>query len=374
LAAALTFVRFADEWTTYLPAGALEPIRSDLALRYLEASAPLIALPAGGLIGVVFVVAADYVSRRWLSAFGALAYAAAMIVFGLSHSIWVMTAAAFVWGASSDAFVHGAEIALVDLASENLPRALAKQNTWSSIGDLLGPITLAATAALAVGWRGAFVGLGVLMLGYAALLASQRFPPPHPPEHLPHPFAGVLAILRDRRVLVLAAAMALFSLLDEPLAAFLIAFHEHVRRETPVLANALILAWTVGQIAAFALYDRLVGDRKPASMIIASTIVVGLSLPVAVFAPAFALELVAMTIFGGAGAIFYVTLNAQLLGQRPGQAGSVSAAISLVGMIGLGFPAVVGAVSDAYGLAAGLGLYVLVPIAIVPLIATARRL
>ncbi|HXQ09363.1 MAG TPA: MFS transporter [Caulobacteraceae bacterium] len=373
LAAALTFVRFADEWTTYLPAGAFEPIRTDLALHYVQASAPLIALPAGGLVGAGLVVAADYVSRRWLSALGALAYGAAMIAFGLSHSIWVMVAAAFVWGAASDAFVHGAEVALVDLAGDDLPAALAKMNTWSSVGDLLGPVTLAVTAALTVGWRGAFIGLGVMMLGYAALLASQRFPPPHPPEHRPRPLAGVIAILADRRVLALAAAMGLFALLDEPLAAFLIAFQEHVRHRTPVAANALILAWTFGQIAAFAAYERLVGERGLRTVLVASAVGVGLALPLAAFAPALWLELPAMVLFGAAGAVFYVALEAELLSLRPGQTGSVSAAVSLIGMVGMGFPALVGATSDAFGLAAGLSLYLLVPVIILPLVARNAR-
>ncbi len=369
LAAALTFVRFADEWTTYLPAGAFEPIRAELAVRYLAASAPLIALSAGGLVGAGLLVAADYVSRRWLSAAGALAYAAAMIVFGLSHSICVMVAAAFVWGAASDAFVHGAEVALVDLAGDDLAAALAKMSTWSSVGDLLGPVTLAVASTLLVGWRGAFIGLGVAMLGYAALLASQRFPPPHRAEHRPTPLVGVLAVLADRRVLILAAAMGLFSLLDEPLAAFLIAFQEHVRHRTPVAANALILAWTVGQLAAFAVYERIVGGRALRTILVASAIAAGVSLPVVVFAPALFVQLTAMALFGAAGAIFYVALNAEILSLRPGQTGSVSAAVSVIGMVGRGFPALVGATSDVFGLAAGLSLYLLIPVIILPLIA-----
>jgi predicted MFS family arabinose efflux permease len=373
LAAALTFVRFADEWTTYLPAGAFEPIRAELAVRYLVASAPLIALSAGGLVGAGLVVAADYISRRWLSAAGALAYAAAMIAFALSHSIWVMVAAAFVWGAASDAFVHGAEVALVDLAGEDLPGALAKMSTWASVGDLLGPVTLAVASAMMVGWRGAFVGLGVMMLGYAALLASQRFPPPHPAEHRPRPVAGVLSVLADRRLLVLAAAMGLFALLDEPLMAFLIAFQEHVRHQTPALANALILAWTAGELAAFALYERIVGERGLKTVLVAATLVVGVSLGLAVVAPALVVELPAMALFGAAAAVFYVTLDAKILGLRPGQTGSVSAAVSLIGTVGMGFPAVVGATSDAFGLAAGLSLYLLVPVIILPLVARNAR-
>ncbi|HXQ45102.1 MAG TPA: MFS transporter [Caulobacteraceae bacterium] len=369
LAAALTFVRFADEWTTYLPAGAFEPIRSELAVRYVEASAPLVALSAGGLVGAGLVVAADYVSRRWLSALGALAYAISMIAFGLSHSIWVMVAAAFVWGAASDAFVHGAEVALVDLAGDALPAALAKMSTWASVGDLLGPITLAVTSALLVGWRGAFIGLGVMMLGYAALLASQRFPPPHAAEHKPRPFVGVLAALADRDVLLLAVAMGLFSLLDEPLIAFLIAFQEQVRHRTAAIANGLILAWTLGEIAGFALYERIVGERGLKTVLVSGALVVGGALATAVIAPVLLVELPAMALFGAAAAVFYVTLDARILSLRPGQTGSLSAAVSLVGMVGMGFPAVVGAVSDAFGLAAGLSLYLVVPVIILPLVA-----
>ena len=373
LAAALTFVRFADEWTTYLPAGAFEPIRTELAVRYLVASAPLIALSAGGLVGAGLVVAADYVSRRWLSRARRARLRASMIVFGLSHSIGVMVAAAFIWGAASDAFVHGAEVALVDLAGEDLPGALAKMSTWASVGDLLGPVTLAVASAMMVGWRGAFIGLGVMMLGYAALLASQRLPPPHPAERRQRPLAGVLAVLADPDVLLLAVAMGLFALLDEPLMAFLIAFQEHVRHQTPALANTLILAWTAGELAAFALYERIVGERGLKTVLVAATLVVGVSLAAGGRVAGARNRAAGHGAVRRGGGRFYVTLDAKILGLRLGQTGSVSAAVSLIGMVGMGFPAVVGATSDAFGLAAGLSLYLLVPVIILPLVARNAR-
>ena len=82
LVAALIFVRFADEWATFLPAGSLEPMRRDLGLTYAQVAAILVALPAGGFLGSFFLVAADYVSRRLLASLGALAYGLAMIAFG----------------------------------------------------------------------------------------------------------------------------------------------------------------------------------------------------------------------------------------------------------------------------------------------------
>jgi hypothetical protein len=42
-------------------------------------------------------------------------------------------------------------------------------------------------------------------------------------------------------------------------------------------------------------------------------------------------------------------------------------------MLGMGFPALVGAVADAWGLAAGVGLYVAVPVAILALVALRPR-
>jgi fucose permease len=69
----------------------------------------------------------------------------------------------------------------------------------------------------------------------------------------------------------------------------------------------------------------------------------------------------AALVFGLFSAIFYATLQAEVLALRPVQAGSVSAVVSLIGMAGMGFPLATGALSDAFGLAAGVALYAIVP-------------
>jgi FHS family glucose/mannose:H+ symporter-like MFS transporter len=373
LVAALVLVRFADEWTTFFPAGALEPIRRDLGLSYAEAAGVLVALPAGGLVGTFFVIAADYVSRRWLASLGALAYGLSMIAFGLGHSLPLLLAAAFAWGAASDAFVHGCEVALVDLAGDDLPRTLARMNGWAALGDLLGPVTLAVAIARGLGWRGVFVGGGAAMLGYAAWLATQRLPPPHPPASLPNPFAGVWAILKDRRVLVVAAALGLYGLLDEPLAGFLIAYLERVRRLAPALATAPVMAILIGGMGRFAVFERIAGMRPARTTILAAAVAMAALLPATIFAPWLPIQLLAGLGFGAAGAIFYTTLESLTLSLRPGQAGATSAVVGLVGMAGMGFPALVGAVADAHGLAAGVGLYAAIPLAVLALAALAAR-
>jgi predicted MFS family arabinose efflux permease len=373
LVAALTLVRFADEWTTFFPAGALEPIRRDLSLTYAEVAGVLVALPAGGLVGTFFVIAADYVSRRLLASLGALTYGLAMIAFGVGHSLTVLMVAAFAWGAASDAFVHASEVALVDLAGDALARTLARMNAWAAVGDLLGPATLAAAAMAGFGWRGAFIGGGVAMLGYAAWLAAQRFPPPHPPTHLPNPFAGIWAIARDREVLLLALVLGLFSLLDEPLDGFMIAYLERVRGLTPALATAPVVAILAGGMAGFASFERIAGRRAPRAVILACAAAMVATLPAAIYLPSLPLQLAAAFGFGVAGAVLYTTLESVILALRPGQAGATGAVVSTVGMLGMGFPALVGALADRHGLGAGLLLYAAVPPLVLTLAAWWRR-
>lgn len=352
---------FADEWFTFLPAGVLEGLRQDVGLSYAEAGLVLAALSLGGIVGVVFQAAADYVSRRALAALGALSYGAAMIAFGLADSFWTLFAAAFVWGAASDAFVHGCEVALVDLAGPALPRALARVNAWSAVGDLLAPLTLIGAAALGLGWRGLFIAGGGLMLAYGLWLASQRFPPPHPRDEDAHTGRDLLAVLTDGRVLLMAVMMGLFALLDEPLLAFLIAYLEEVAGYGQGMAVTLSAGALVGGLVGYGLAERLIPDETPGVVLAPSALAAALSLPLMAFGGQAWLVVTGGLAFGVSGAVFYTALQSLVLTLRPGQAGSTGAVVSVIGLAGAGFPALVGWIADAWGLGAGLGLYAAVP-------------
>lgn len=361
LTSALLLVGFADEWFTFLPAGVLEGLRQDVGLSYAQAGLVLAALSLGGIVGVVFQAAADYVSRRALSALGALAYGGAMIAFGLADSFWTLFVAAFVWGAASDAFIHGCEVALVDLAGPQLPRVLARVNAWSAAGDLLAPLTLVGAAALGFGWRGLFLAGGGLMLGYGVWLASQRFPPPHSRDDDTHAGHDLLAVLTDGRVLLMAVMMGLFALLDEPLLAFLIAYLDEVAGRGPGMAVLLSTGALVGGLIGYGLAERLIPDDTPGVVLAPSALAAALSLPVLAFGPQAWVVVAGGLAFGVSGAIFYTALQSLVLTLRPGQAGSTGAVVSVIGLAGAGFPALVGWTSDQWGLGAGLGLYVAVP-------------
>jgi hypothetical protein len=98
------------------------------------------------------------------------------------------------------------------------------------------------------------------------------------------------------------------------------------------------------------------------------------SLALLVLAPAAWLVAPAAAMFGFAGAVFYSTLEARYLSLRPGQAGTTGAVVSAIGLAGIGFPALVGAVADAHGLAAGMAVYGVVPLIVLVLVVVEHQM
>ncbi|MGE0544715.1 MAG: sugar MFS transporter [Dehalococcoidia bacterium] len=370
LVAALMLVRLADEWFTFFPAGAIAPIQDDLGLTYVQAGVVLTALPAGGILEHGFAVAADYVDRRVLAAGGAFVQAFCLAGFAIADSFLLLVVVSFLWGMSTDAFVSGCEVALVDLYHDQLAPALARVNAFGAVGDLLGPLTLAAAAALGAGWRSVFLAAAVLMALYALWLVFQRFPPPRPPASEDHtPVRGVLSVLRDPRIVLLALVSALFGVLDEPFWGFTIVYLEQVRETPAGVATLLVAVGVSGGLAGFLAVDRVSRALAPRTALLVFAAGVGLAVATLIIARFVVIQAVSAFAFGFTGAVFYSVLQAVILGMRPGQAGTTSAVVSTIGLLGIAFPPLVGAVSDATGLTTGLMLYVLVPVLMLLLLA-----
>src|SRR4051812_28714705 len=150
LVAALLVVRLADESLGFLRDGAFESWRADLGLTYREAAVVLVAPALGAIAGSFFSALADYRSRRVIASGGGFGFSASLLAFALGHSFAALAAASFVLGVAATAMVHACEVALVDLAGEQLESAIGSASLFGAAGDLLGPLALIVTAAL--GW------------------------------------------------------------------------------------------------------------------------------------------------------------------------------------------------------------------------------
>jgi predicted MFS family arabinose efflux permease len=234
---------------------------------------------------------------------------------------------------------------------------------------LLGPLTLAAMAALSVSWRGAFFLGAALMLLYAAWIAAQSFPGPQRVPEAETPMAGVLGVVRDRRILLLALADGLFGLLDEPFLGFTIAFLQRERGLPPAAATMIAAVAVAAGILGFLTVPVFTRRLAPGRLLVVFATLIALAVPALVVAPVVPLQVVAAFAFGFGGATFYAVLQATYLGLRPGQAGTSQAVVSTFGLLGIGFPALAGVVSDTFGLTAGLGLYAAIPLGILLVLA-----
>jgi predicted MFS family arabinose efflux permease len=315
-------------------------------------------MPAGGLVGGVFAIAADRVSRRAQAAFGAFGCAVGFAAFAAGSDLWVLAAGSFLVGMSSDAIVSACEVALVDLADDDLVSVLAPGTVGAGVGDVLGPALLAATAALGWSWRIPFALGAAVFVIYAMVLASQPIPPPRPdrPDTAAH--EDVWECLRDTRVWWLALVSLLFDTLDEPLLGFAIAYLEEDRGQSHGLA--LLVGGSVvvgGIVGAAALALR---RRPPATSLAALAAVMAGAIFGIVVAPAVPLQILAGLVAGIASAVFWTRVQAAMLGLRPGQAGTTAAVVGYLAMPSALVPLVAAGLADRFGLGAALACYVVI--------------
>jgi FSR family fosmidomycin resistance protein-like MFS transporter len=370
LLASLLLVDLADEWFTFLPAGAMESIRADLGLSYAQAGLLLALLPAGGVLGTVLMAAADFVSRRLLGAGGALVFALCLLVFATSRTFVALAVASFVWGAASDAFVHSTQLALAELAGDELDAMLARTNLLGSLGELLGPLTLAGAAGVGLGWRPVFSAGGVLMLAYAAWLAAQRLPPPRP--HGTTPWSVVRAVVRDGRVLRLAAIWTLIGALEAPFFGFLIANLEETRYVSTAAATAILVCVVAGGVATYAALAAASRPFSARSRFVVASLGLLVTTMVMVSAPSPVVVGAAGVGFGAASAVLWVALQAATYRLRPGQVGTTQAAVSGLSTVGIAVPTLIGVAADRLGVGAAMWLFVLAPAGILSLAITSR--
>jgi predicted MFS family arabinose efflux permease len=365
--AAVLLVRLLDETAFFLPAAALESFRTDLGLTYAQAGTVLALIPPGALAGTVFAVAADRGSRRAIASGGTFAFAACMAAFAGGGSFAVLAAAAFVMGAASTAMVDAAEVALVDLAGDDLRPALARANLLGTIGDVLGPALVAAVAGVGLSWRATFwVGAAVLAL-YGIALAGADLPGPAPdgPEEDPRPSSlrVLVAVARDGRVWRVGLMSLLMGPFDEALLGFTIALLQRERGASMAVATTVALIGVSGGLVTFTVLARRLQGVADVRLLVASGIMMTsgalmiafLGAPVLVAAGAFVTDV-------GLN-LGWLALQHRTLTLRPGQVGSTKAVVSGIEFGGAAVPIAIGAVADSTGLVSAVGLYALLGLA-----------
>jgi FSR family fosmidomycin resistance protein-like MFS transporter len=366
--AAVLLVRLADESAVFLPFGSLESFRGDLGLTYAQAGTVLAAIAPGALVGGVFSAAADRYSRRVITAGGAFGFALALAMFALGGSFAVLLVGGFVMGVASTAMVDAAEVALVDLAGDDLRRYLARSNLLATVGDLIGPVLVAGTLAAGLSWRVAF-GVGAGLMGvYALALAAAPLPPPaagggddEDEEQGGRP--GITAVLRDPAVWVMGLIGLLMVPFDEPLVGFTVALLDEERGASPGVASAVAFIGITGGVLAFTvLAKRFEGVDDHRLLLGSVAAMTGGALAIAVV-PVLAVVAVAGLVTAIGLSLAWLAVQHRSLLLRPGQVGATYAVLGAIESTGGWLPVAIGVLADRAGLSWAVASFGIVGIA-----------
>jgi MFS family permease len=349
-------VRLLDESGSFVLPGTFEPMRAGIGLTYAQASSTFLVMAVGAVAGTVAPLAADRHSRRAICAAGALAYALSLVVLGTAGSFALVAAGAFLLGAASTAMVDVTEMALAEVAGDDLERHLTTQNVLGSIGDLLGPAIVVAALGTGLSWRVVFFATAVLVAAYGVWLATLPFPPPAPADDGEDGSgrSALRSVVTDPLVWLAAIATTLLGPLDEPLVAFAIAHLEEARGLSEAGATVVVTFTVVGDFVGYATLR-----RWPSALAVDAALLAAATTAL-VLAPAPVAAVLASLLVGVFLIRVWLDLQARTLRLRPGRTGAVLAMVNVVDTVGWALPLGAGAVADRLDVTAGLAVYAVV--------------
>jgi MFS family permease len=175
---AVSAAHFVSHYYIILLAPLLPFVRADFGVSYTEIGIALsvfnivtaaLQTPAGFLI--------DRLGARVLLIAGLVLGAIAFIAVAFTHSFWVLVAMFGLAGVGNTVY-HPADYTLLSrhVGSKRIGQAFSVHTFAGMLGSAVAPPSLLLMQSL-WGWRGAFIGAGVLGLAVAALLAAMREEP-----------------------------------------------------------------------------------------------------------------------------------------------------------------------------------------------------
>ena len=166
---------FVSHYYIILLAPLLPFVRADYGVSYTEIGLALAAFnivsaalqtPAGFLV--------DWLGARILLIAGLIIGAGAFTIVGLTDSFWLMVAMFALAGVGNTVY-HPADYAMLShhVPADRIGQAFSVHTFAGMLGSAVAPASLLIMQSL-WGWRGAFVGAGVLGFAVAALLIALR--------------------------------------------------------------------------------------------------------------------------------------------------------------------------------------------------------
>jgi len=371
-------VGFLDEFSAGVPMVGSPGIQRSFAVSYEATTWVLFLVPA--LLALVaeplIYLRADRWPRKWLITGSLFASAATMWLAACAPSIYALTAAISLSYVAAGVTTSMAEATLVDTSTGNTERAMTRWTLLGWIGDLAGPALLALLAWAAIGWRGAYVVVGMVQALWGLAMSRGHFPEPTRSEDDDSPGlrASLTTAIRAPGLVVWLLAVTLCDLLDEILVV-LAALHMRDLGIGAVERSVVLGAFVIGGIVGLVATERLLTSVRPLRvLVVASAACAALYLAWAVAPPTW-LSMLLMAGVGATAAPLFPITSAQAYATLPGRSGAVQAVSHLFTPIAMTLPWFLGWLADHAGTGTALLALVVQPlgIALVAAVMSARR-
>lgn len=365
----LLCVEFIDELVDGVSGAAWPLIRNDLRLSYFQIGM-LMSLP--GLIAIfvesVLGILADVWKRRVLVLAGGISFAGALLLTSLSTSFVVLLCGSIIFYPASGAFVSISQAALMDSDPARHEQSMARWTLSGSLGNVAGPLVLAAALWLGAGWRGVFAGLAVWTLLTVAMVWRFDFPTPTPVERQQEiskfrdGVSGALEAIKRRDVWRWLIMLEFGNFTWDVLRGFIALYFVDVvgvsESKAALTVLVLTLAGLPGDIILLPLLERVRG----LSYLRWSALSVLILFPAFLLVQNVTVKLVLLGLLGYANAGWYSILQAQVYTALPGRSGTVMTLGNISGIIGSLLPLALGSFAQRFGLGAMMWLLLLGPV------------
>lgn len=343
---------FASNFLWVMVIGLLGPslpsMIADLGMNYGQAGFLFTLLSLGSLFGTgLGAFATDYVDRKRLYAACALVLALGLFSIGFTRSYAGVATIVFLLSLFGSPIGAIGQSIMLDMFPDRRERNLSVQTFFAAMGSFLAPLLISLNFAMGLSWRWPFMETGLIaLLLFAAVLRT-----PIPAARLGAGRQGALSLLRDRKLLAVAALIFLSVGVDLGFSYWLAEYFKTGLHAPLRLSSAIVGFYLVGIIAGRLSLTRLL-RRFDATAVLAS----GLGLAIAcilvfILAKPIPVKILACVFYGlGVGPVFPLLMSIGVR-RKPDSPGAVTgllfAFMSLGGMV---FPFVTGAIAAGVGI------------------------
>lgn len=372
-------IEFFDELNYAIEGAALPVIRHDLGLSYAEVGL-LLGLPhlLGSFIEPVLMLLGDTALRKRIVVGGGLAISLSLLLIATSQSFPALLAAVVLSFPASGAFVTLSQATLIDLNPGREPHLMARWTLFGSLGNLIGPLILAAGFSLVWGWRWAFFALA----GFALLLTMRVWLRPFPRRNtgsetqikdfesgLLNTARSLLLNLRsaltNRSLLRWTGLLLISDLLLDVFTSYLPLYFTDVAGATHAQASLMLSLCMVASLASDIVLIPLL-ERVPGRKVVRlSSAAVAVLFPLWLLAPWFGAKVVLVLVIKFLTLGWYSVLQGEVYASAPGRSGTVAAIMSLSGILAAIFPWLIGWGAERFGLASAMWILLLGPICLI---------